>query len=205
MANFGYDPTGTGRYGVGTLYNGVSGVNVLADGTKYYGDINNLVNGKLPVASTPESVNGRQSQSTNQRKLPVAISVPGNIITEEPLGSEALLIEELFEDLSLFELMDLGRSETVLGLNINYQPIKNLSDIYFTYSPKRILAPSGTPIDSSSALDFGQYAVDESVYFDSVTGDLVIAVDNIKDGFVIQVEMVSGGEIQDLGVEIQES
>jgi hypothetical protein len=43
------------------------------------------------------------------------------------------------------------------------------------------------------------------VYFDSVTGDLVIAVDNIKGGFVIQVEMVSGGEIQDLGVEIQES
>jgi hypothetical protein len=204
MANFGYDPTGTGRYGVGTLYNGVSGVNVLADGTKYYGDVNTLVNGKLPVASTPEVAKGT-TQSQNLRKLPIAISVPGNIITEELAGSESLLVEELFEDLSLFELMDLGRSEAVLGLNITYQPIKNLSDIYFTYSPKRILALSGTSIEVSSALDIGQYSVDGAVYLDSATGDLIVAVDNVKDGFVVQVEMLSGGEIQDLGVEIQDS
>jgi hypothetical protein len=101
--------------------------------------------------------------------------------------------------------MDLGRSETVLGLNITYQPIKNLSDIYFTYSPKRILALSGTFVDSSSALDIGQYSVDGAVYLDSATGDLIVAVDNVKDGFVVQVEMLSGGEIQDLGVEIQDS
>jgi hypothetical protein len=210
MANFGYDPTGTGRYGVGTLYNGVSGVNVLADGTKYYGDINTLVNGKLPVASTPESPNSGngQSQSLNLRKLPISISVPGNIITEGPAGSELLIVEELFDDLSLFELMDLGRSEAVLGLNITYQPIKNLSDIYFTYDPKRILALSGIFTESSSALDIGQYTadvVDGSVYLDSATGDLIIAVDNVKDGFVVQIEMLSGGEIQDLGVEIQDS
>jgi hypothetical protein len=204
MANFGYDPTGTGRYGVGILYNGVSGVNVLADGTKYYGDVKTLVNGKLPVASTPD-VAKDTTQSQNRRNLPIAISVPGNIITEELAGSESLLVEELFEDLSLFELMDLGRSETVLGLNITYQPIKNLSDIYFTYSPKRILALSGTFVDSSSALDIGQYSVDGAVYLDSATGDLIVAVDNVKDGFVVQVEMLSGGEIQDLGVEIQDS
>jgi hypothetical protein len=196
MANFGYDPTGTGRYGVGRLYNGVSGVNVLADGTKYYGDIKNLVNGKLPVAATPEVAKGT-TQSQNRRNLPIAISVPGNIITEELAGSESLLVEELFEDLSLFELMDLGRSEAVLGLNITYQPIKNLSDIYFTYSPKRILALSGTFEDSSSALDIGQYSVDGAVYLDSATGDLIVAVDNVKDGFTVQVEMLSGGEIQD--------
>ncbi len=196
MANFGYDPTGTGRYGVGTLYNGVSGVNVLADGTKYYGDINNLVNGKLPVTASP-NIPKDTSQSKNLRKLPIAISVPGNIITEELAGSESLLVEELFEDLSLFELMDLGRSEAVLGLNITYQPIKNLSDIYFTYSPKRILALSGTSGEVSSALDIGQYSVDGAVYFDSATGDLVVAVDNVKDGFVVQVEILSAGEIQD--------
>jgi len=196
MANFGYDPTGTGRYGVGTLYNGVSGVNVLADGTKYYGDINNLVNGKLPVTASP-NIPKDTSQSKNLRKLPIAISVPGNIITEELAGSESLLVEELFEDLSLFELMDLGRSEAVLGLNITYQPIKNLSDIYFTYSPKRILASSGTSGEISSALDIGQYSVDGAVYLDSATGDLIVAVDNVKDGFVVQVEILSAGEIQD--------
>ena len=193
MANFGYDPTGTGRYGVGTLYNGVSGVNVLADGTKYYGDVKNIISKVNATAEVPKT------QSSNLRKLPIAISVPGNIITEELAGSESLLVEELFEDLSLFELMDLGRSEAVLGLNITYQPIKNLSDIYFTYSPKRILSLSGSSLDgeSSYGLELGEYWVDGAAYLDTATGDLIVAVDNMRDGFAVQVEILSGGEIQD--------
>lgn len=198
MANFGYDPTGTGKYGVGRLYDGVSGVNVLADGTKYYGNVKDLVDGKVPPGANPESTVILGPKPANLKKLPVAISVPGNIITEEFIGSEAQLVEELFEDLSLFELMEMGRSESVLGLNINYQPIKNLSDIYFTYSPKRILALSGGD-DSEGllGLNLNQYTVDGSVSIDPLTGDMIIAVADIKDGFAIQVEVLSGGEIQD--------
>ena len=32
---------------------------------------------------------------------------------------------------------------------------------------------------------------------DPLTGDLLIAVENLKDGFVVQVEMFAGGEIID--------
>jgi len=196
---FGYDPTGTGKYGVGTLYNGVSGVNVLADGTKYYGNIKDLVDGKVPISASSESTVILGPKPLNLKKLPVAISVPGNIITEDFVGSEAQLVEELFEDLSLFELMEMGRSEAVLGLNINYQPIKNLSDIYFTYSPKRILALSGSFSDSDEpmGISLNQYAVDGSVSIDPLTGDMIVAVEDIKNGLVIQVEILSGGEIQD--------
>jgi hypothetical protein len=95
--------------------------------------------------------------------------------------------------------MEMGRSEAVLGLNINYQPIKNLSDIYFTYSPKRILALSGSFSDSDEPMGIGlnQYAVDGSVSIDPLTGDMIIAVEDIKNGLVIQVEILSDGEIQD--------
>lgn len=203
MANFGYDPTGTGKYGVGVLWNGTSGINVLADGSIYTGDVNKLVNGKPPVnpvASTPSGNQGNQSiGSETKRKPPIAISVPGNIITEEAEGSELAMVEELFEDLSLFELMDMGRSETVLGQNINYQPIKNLSDIYFRYDPRRILALSGTisETESASSLKIGEFAVDGAISIDPLTGDLLIAVENMKDGFLVQVEIDAGGEIID--------
>jgi hypothetical protein len=159
--------------------------------------------GRVSTSATPAvSVTGGGQTSTasySGKKPAVAISVPGNIITEEVAGSEGLIVEELFEDLSLFELMELGRSDSVLGLNITYQPIKNLSDIYFTYSPKKILALSGTfgDSDESSALKLGQYSVDGAMSIDPLTGDLLVAVDNVKDGFVVQVEIVSGGEIQD--------
>jgi hypothetical protein len=158
--------------------------------------------GRVVTSATPATsvTGGGQASTTYVGKKPaVAISVPGNIITEEVAGSEGLIVEELFEDLSLFELMELGRSDSVLGLNITYQPIKNISDIYFTYSPKKILALSGTfgDSDESSALKLGQYSVDGAMSIDPLTGDLLVAVDNVKDGFVVQVEIVSGGEIQD--------
>lgn len=163
-----------------------------------------LTNNARSVGATPTVPDGggnnNQASTTYVGKKPaVAISVPGNIITEEVAGYEGLIIEELFEDLSLFELMELGRSDSVLGLNVTYQPIKNLSDIYFTYSPKKILALSGTfgDSDESSALKLDQYSVDGSVTIDPLTGDLLVAVSNVKDGFAVQVELVSGGEIQD--------
>ena len=160
-----------------------------------------IIQGALP--QTASSTGGSASGTTvaiSGKKFPVVISVPGNIITEESVaGNEELIIEELFEDLSLFELMDMGRSETVLGQNISYVPIKNISDIYFTYSPKNILALQGTfgDTEASSALRFNQYALDGAVSIDSETGDLVIAVDNVRDGFVVQVELLAGGEIKD--------
>lgn len=142
---------------------------------------------------------GNNNNLSDKRKLPVAISVPGNIITEEAEGSELSMVEELFEDLSLFELMDMGRSETVLGQNINYQPIKNLSDIYFRYDPRRILALSGTitETESASSLKIGEFSVDGAISIDPLTGDLLIVVENMKDNFLVQVEVVAGGEILD--------
>jgi hypothetical protein len=154
---------------------------------------------KGDIAQTALPQGQPKNVSPTGKKFPVVISVPGNIITEEDAGDEFLIIEELFEDLSTFELMDLGRSETVLGQNISYVPIKNISDIYFTYSPKKILALQGTfeESESDTSLRFNQYALDGAVTIDPETGDLIVAVDNIRDGFVVQVELLTAGEIKD--------
>ncbi len=147
------------------------------------------------------SSNGSTSASTASGRpmKAVAISVPGNIVSEEAPRSEADIVEELFDDLSIFELMDFGRSDTVLGLNVMYKPIKNISDIYFTYNPKNILALAGgfTEVEASTSLRIGQYSVDGSVSIDPLTGDLIIAVENMKEGFSVQVELLDGVEIQD--------
>jgi len=130
----------------------------------------------------------------------VAISVPGNIITENAEDNSYLMVEELFENLSLFELMEFGRSDIVLGQNVVYQPIKNISDIYFTYDPKKILALQGTfgaNIDPSASLRLGQYVVDGGMSLDPLTGEISVVLQSLKSNFVVQVEFVSGAEIQD--------
>lgn len=154
-----------------------------------------LNNTKTGISATPDSSNNKVSKS----RMPVAISVPGNIITEEGGSLLTSIQDELFEDLSIFELMDFGRSDMVLGQNVTYQPIKNISDIYFTYDPKKILGLAGTFIESTtpSSLNLSEFSVDGAVSIDPATGDLIIAVDKMKKGFLVQVELVSGGEIQD--------
>jgi hypothetical protein len=143
--------------------------------------------------------NSGNAATSSGRKLPTAVAIPGYIITEQASNQEAQIIEELFEDLSIYELMEFGRSETVLGQNVVYQPIKNISDIYFTYNPKKILALQGTfdEIDSSVALKLTNYYVDGEISIDPATGDMLIGVDNLKDNFQIQVEILSAGEIKD--------
>jgi hypothetical protein len=154
--------------------------------------------------ATPQQPGGGQGGSSSKtttpgKNLPVVISIPGHIVTEEAEGTEAEIVEELFEDLSLFELMDFGRSETVLGQNVVYRPIKNISDIYFTYSPKKILALQGTFDDTrdDSPIRLENYIVDDQITIDPNTGDILVAFENVTDDTVIQIELVSGGEIQD--------
>lgn len=161
-----------------------------------------LIDGDYVMTNSPISATPGQPQNVTKetgKKLPVAISIPGHIITEEDSGSENEIIEELFEDLSLFELMDFGRSETVLGQNVSYKPIKNISDIYFTYSPKKILALQGT-FDSSgdnSTIRLDDFIVDDQITIDPNTGDILVAFENVTEDTIIQIELVSGGEIQD--------
>jgi hypothetical protein len=163
---------------------------ILGRNNTTVGTNNTVVDAKPQTAEDAKQV---------RKSLPIAISIPGNIITEEQSNDESLIVEELFENLSLFELMEFGRSDTVLGQNVSYKPIKNISDIYFTYSPKNILALQGTfgENESSAFLKFNQYAVDGAVTLDPATGDLVIEVENVKDGFVVQVQLIAAGEIKD--------
>lgn len=173
----------------------VGGAMLMDDGMDYASTSSNS-SSDTSISAKPEDKIVTQPA---KRNLPIAISIPGNIITEEATSGEGSIIEELFEDLSLFQLMDMGRSETVLGQNVSYRPIKNISDIYFTYSPKKILALQGTfgETESSTSLRFNEYVVDGAAYMDSATGDLVIAVENMKDGLLVEVELITAGAIQD--------
>lgn len=203
----GYDPTGTGLYGIGGFYNGVSGVNVINDGSgnpvKYYGDIRNLTSAqKMPLGSTPgNSGTGSTAPyggSSFQKKMAIKVAAPTNLVTQEASTSSAEQItQELFEDLSLSELMTMGRSETVLGMNITYQPIKNVASIYFQYSPKSILALAGVSDEETQeiGIDISKHLIDSPIAIDPITGEIVIGFKNMNSSDRIEVEMISSGDI----------
>ena len=75
------------------------------------GESDTVILNAVPVQPGNGGNQGSNSNLSDKRKLPIAISVPGNIITEEAEGSEASIVEELFEDLSIFELMELETAD----------------------------------------------------------------------------------------------
>ncbi len=207
MPNMGYDPTGTGLYAVGGFYNGLSGVNVINDGSgnpiKYYGDVANLTDvQRMPLGTKPQTAglsgtSAGYSGSSFQNKIAVKIGTSEPLVTEQSMSSVDQITQELFEDLSLDEIMTMGRSETVLGMNITYQPIKNVASIYFQYNPKSILALAGVAESESQeiGIDISKHLIDNPIAVDPTTGEIVIGFKNLNSSDRIEVEMISSGDI----------
>lgn len=206
MPNMGYDPTGTGLYGVGGFYNGLSGVNVVNDGSgnpiKYYGDVANLTDvQRMPLGTKPTTTGIATTPgatgSSFQSKMAVKIGTSEPLVTEQSMSSVDQITQELFEDLSLDEIMAMGRSETVLGMNITYQPIKNVASIYFQYNPKNILALAGVADSESQeiGIDISKHLIDDPIAIDPTTGEIVIGFKNLNGSDRIEVEVISSGDI----------
>ena len=124
------------------------------------------------------------------------------------LGSESLPIDYmtdlLFEDIGGQELINISRGDTINGLDILYQPIKNIASILFQYNPQNILRLQDTsasyfrnfPINLENRIpDCGTGPNCNIVYLDTDTGDIVINVINLENNEQVEVQIMSSGSI----------
>jgi hypothetical protein len=130
---------------------------------------------------------------------------------------EAGELEQLFlTDIGGRELISLSRHDQINGINQEYSPIKNLSDISLQYSPLEIspnadnvttyltsfnfditkYVPTQEELDSEYPLeaDASKRAV---VYFDKETNSLNVHVKNIFVNEKIEVEFIVPEEVKD--------
>ena len=213
MPNLGYDPTGTGRYGTGSFYEGASGVNVIVDknsstGTsKYYGEISALSPEQKGLQATPpgsggdnSSGNGTSSQ-TNTGNASSAVKVAtSNLFI---FGESSIAIDSManlvFEDIGGHELIDITRSDLAYDIQTQIspnQPIQNLTDLSQKYSPKNLIGLQDTLDRYFStfqiSLDVHTPTTNNAIY--SIVGsDLVLQVVNvdISNRELVEVEVLS--------------
>lgn len=213
MANPGYDPTGTGKYGVGVSYNGVSGVNVLADGKISYG---NVTQNPLPKPETPGNTGGTSSSvnsttsSTGTMSVTAAPKVDVKVATPDIVGavlekaySNEKVMQAFFEDMGLQEILSVTRNTAVNivnGQGVLYQPIENMSIISQKYNSSNIL-----PLQSAEAIyrNFSIYIEDKIVEEGDGTGpegqseyldnrnNLVINIANLQEDERVEIETLS--------------
>jgi hypothetical protein len=199
-ATYGYDPTGTGRYGVGTFYDGVSGVNIPMPNTE-----NTTVRSPLIPKAKPFVPEQQKSETIAQPSLaPVKIATPDIVkAVHEKAYSNEKMLEPFFEDFGLQEILSVARNSSmniVNGQNVLYQPIVNIASLSLQYNPLNIL-----PLQSADTIfkNFSIVLEDKTIDEGSGTGpngeaeyldefnNLIINVTNLQADELVEIESLS--------------
>lgn len=156
------------------------------------------------------------SEVTSKPVMPVAnitsskdnikIATPDLILTSEDPVSAELMSDLIFENIGGQEIISIARNDIVNGQNVLYSPISNLSSVAFEYNGKTLL-PVSNPSDTyfkNFSIRYEDHIPDEgtgpngeTIYFDPLTGDLVINVVNVPADVQVDVRIYSVEEVID--------
>lgn len=145
-------------------------------------------------------------KSVQQNISDVKPATPDIILFNDDIVPIEIMTDLIFENIGGQELINIVRSDLVDGQNVLYQPIKNLSNVYFQYNPQNILSLQDIdlnyfkkfPINFNNKVPECGTGPDCSiVYLDSETGDLVINVINLARDEQVEVSIISDGTVLD--------
>lgn len=158
------------------------------------------------MESKPLSVTANSYESDTSNSVKVA--TPDILILQEEVMSPEVMTDLIFEDIGGQEIINIARNDVINGQQVLYQPIKNITNLYYQYNPQNILALQQTDKDyfknfpirlsrhlpecgSGYTVQSGQNVPNcNYVYIDPVSGDLVIDVINMGSGQDIEVQII---------------
>lgn len=145
-----------------------------------------------PLPTPPSWITTPPAPNSNQVKQ----AQPDIIVASNaPSISPETMVELMFEDIGGTELINISRHDIIDGINVSYNPIKNLSALRRRFNPNNIIASS---VEASEA--FKTFSIDlvsrgmNEPYFD-IDGNLIIEIDTTLVGEEIQAEILVNGTI----------
>lgn len=159
---------------------------------------------KAAKPQTSNNSDSKEVKKTTTKNKAVKIATSNLFITEQPKDNVDEMTALLFEDFGAIELISLARHDTLNGQDVVYQPIQNLTQLSFDYSPQNILASAKTDIDlvGNFLIDISKYVPGEPsnpeiVYLDSATNDIIIETINVREDERIEVEFLTYTTVED--------
>jgi hypothetical protein len=152
---------------------------------------------------TEATPNVPNSQTTKEVDS-VKIATPDLKVFSDELIPIEIMTDLIFEDIGGTELINISRNDLINGQNTLYQPIKNISSIFFQYNPNNILGLQDTsdtifknfPIKFSNKVpNFGTGPNGEIVYIEETTGNLIINLVNMEKNEQVDVEILTTGTV----------
>ena len=167
--------------------------------------------GKLRAEPMGNIAIGASSVGSDTPAAPAAIkTAPIDTVefVDEALSAE-LLLDLLFEDVGGQELLTIARNDTVNGQDVVYQPFKNLGILQEIYNPTNLLKLQETSdkIFSNFTINLrdkipkvGSGLNGANYYLDLTAGDGIIEFINLKSDEQVEIQIVSAGIIEDVGI-----
>jgi hypothetical protein len=156
------------------------------------------------ISSRPEPTPQIPLPQAPKEDKSVKSASPDIILVDQNDLPVDLILKLTLEKIGGQELISLVRHDTVNGQNILYQPVKNISDVAISYNPQNIISIPDTAeiyfknfaikMESHIVQDTNEFPP-ESVYIDSVSGNIVIETVNLKADYEVEVQMMFSGQI----------
>jgi hypothetical protein len=155
------------------------------------------------VSATPQTP-ASTSVSNKMPANPVKTAPIDTVLFNDDSMSIEIMADLIFEDIGGHELINIARNDIINGQQISYTPIKNLGLIQQKYNPNNILGLQATsekyfanfPIKFEEKVPVeGNGPNGSNVYFDDVTGDLIIEGVNLNKDELFEVEVSLNGTI----------
>jgi len=162
------------------------------------------------VYPTPQSVDDSSDSAIEELLDPPVKSAPIDTVVfiDETLSAE-FMVDLLFESIGGQELLSIARNDTVNGQEVIYQPIKNLGILRDAYSPNNLLR-----LQETSDRFFANFIINfaekipkvgsgengANYYLDLSTGNGVIELINLRSDELVELQIVTAGIIEDVGI-----
>lgn len=174
--------------------------------------------------ATDATPNSFAMTPTEQAQVQAAIKIatPSLVALSNPTLDVEYMADLIFEDIGGQELINISRGDVLNGQNILYQPIKNITNIFFQYNPQNILKLQDTsetyfknfPIrlerkipNCGTGFDYDEDTKQhipncKIVYMDkdpdsSTYGSIIIDLIDIQSDEQVEVQVMSSGAILD--------
>lgn len=161
-----------------------------------------------PLSTGSTSYNSDTSDS-------IKVATPDIILLTEDALSPEVMTDLIFEDIGGQEIISIARNDIINGQNVLYQPIKNITSLFYQYNPQNILALQKTDREyfknfsillQSHVPECGtgfelvsntQVPNCKYVYVDPITNNLIINVINMLPGQEVEVQIMTTSSILD--------
>jgi hypothetical protein len=174
----------------------------------YNAKVDALRNAPPPPPPNPPSV-PQYNPAADVQVQPGLVRIPERDVVSlagQSVDSETI-VNLLFENIGAVELTKFVRHDTVDGINPYYDIISNLSEVKRRFDPSRLISiqkPDSSNFDIYSIklqdkIPDDEYLsnnnINDYVYFDNTTGDLVIEVINMSESEIVEVQIDTSGTI----------